>query len=308
MDKKQFCWIIPNYKQNEEILKEYFKDRIREITREETKSEIIQTKRSKTELLVIKTSNRSLRIIFGYHKPLSDEIKKFLFCKWDAENKWWTIPYADRILNKLKALAESFHLTFVTEEEINSDRQNRISPYDIPNYKDCPDEMMEKLKELRYSEHTIRTYKTLFEEFINYYHKFEIDRIDEKMIIAFLRYLVTERQVSSSYQNQAINAIKFYYERVLGGQRKVYYIDRPRREKTLPTVLSEEEMVQILNAVGNLKHKAILMTIYSAGLRISEAVNLKIKDIDSQRMQIRVAQSKGKKTGIRCLPLKPWIF
>lgn len=81
----------------------------------------------------------------------------------------------------------------------------------------------------------------------------------------------------------------------MGGQRKIYTIDRPRKEKFLPEVLSEEEIVQILNATENLKHKAVLMTIYSAGLRISELVNLRLKDIDSQRMQIRVEQAKGKK-------------
>lgn len=115
------------------------------------------------------------------------------------------------------------------------------------------------------------------------------------MIIEFLRYLVNERRVSTSYQNQSINAIKFYYERVCGGSRKIYLIDRPREETYLPEVLSEEEVKAILDATENLKHKALLMTIYSAGLRVSEATNLKIKDIDSQRMQIRVEQGKGKK-------------
>lgn len=81
----------------------------------------------------------------------------------------------------------------------------------------------------------------------------------------------------------------------MGGQRKIYTIDRPRKEKMLPEVLSEEEVVQLLNATENIKHKAILMTIYSAGLRISELINLQIKDIDSKRMQIRVEQAKGKK-------------
>lgn len=75
----------------------------------------------------------------------------------------------------------------------------------------------------------------------------------------------------------------------------MYLIDRPQEETYLPEVLSEQEISDILNATENLKHKAILMTIYSAGLRISEAINLKVKDIDSQRMQIRVEQAKGKK-------------
>jgi integrase/recombinase XerD len=106
--------------------------------------------------------------------------------------------------------------------------------------------------------------------------------------------------VSTSYQNQSINAIKFYYERVLGGKRKIYLIERPRKEQYLPEVLSEEEVAAILKTITNIKHKALIMTIYSGGLRISELLNLKVKDIDSERMQIKVTQSKGKKTVILC--------
>ena len=115
------------------------------------------------------------------------------------------------------------------------------------------------------------------------------------MIVSFLRHLVTERKVSSSYQNQAINAIKFYYERVLGGQRKFYFIERPITEKVLPVVLNKEELISILNATENQKHKAMLMLTYSSGLRVSELLSLKIKDVDSERMQLRVSQAKGKK-------------
>ena len=122
--------------------------------------------------------------------------------------------------------------------------------------------MIEKLKELRYSKHTIASYSDLFEEFLNYYENTDPEAITETMIIEFLRYLVNERRVSTSYQNQSINAIKFYYERVLGGIRKVYLIDRPREEMYLPEVLSEEEVKAILDATENLKHKAILMNIY----------------------------------------------
>jgi site-specific recombinase XerD len=81
----------------------------------------------------------------------------------------------------------------------------------------------------------------------------------------------------------------------LGGTRKIYLIERPRKENYLPEVLSEEEITSILKAISNLKHKAIIMVIYSGGLRISELINLKVKDIDSDRMQIRISQAKGKK-------------
>jgi site-specific recombinase XerD len=124
------------------------------------------------------------------------------------------------------------------------------------------------------------------------------------MIVVFCQYLVIDRKVSASHQNQAINAIKFYYERVLGGQRKFYNLVRPNKEKALPNVLSTQEVTALLKATTNLKHRAILTTIYSSGLRIGEAINLKIKDIDSNRMQIRVEQAKGKKDRYTLLSTK----
>ena len=117
----------------------------------------------------------------------------------------------------------------------------------------------------------------------------------------FLRYLVDERQISTSYQNQSINAIKFYYEQVLGGKRKFYFLDRPRKEKRLPVVLSEPEVVRIFAQVDNLKHKCLLMLIYSAGLRIGEALHLKVADIDSARGQVNIRGAKGNKDRVSLL-------
>lgn len=140
----------------------------------------------------------------------------------------------------------------------------------------------------------------VFEKFINHFPKEDLDSLHDRHVMEFSRFLVAERRVSASYQNQAINAIKFYFEKVLGGRRKLYFVDRPVKEKTLPTVCSEEEIQRILSSIKNLKHKAILGTIYSAGLRIGELINLPIAAIDSDRMQIRIQRAKGKKTATRC--------
>jgi site-specific recombinase XerD len=107
--------------------------------------------------------------------------------------------------------------------------------------------------------------------------------------------LVKERGISISYQNQAINAIKFYYEKVAGGVRKFYQLERPLKEQKLPTVLSVEEIQAMIKATVNLKHKLLIMMCYSAGLRISELLNLRVTDLDSKRMQIKIAAAKGKK-------------
>jgi integrase/recombinase XerD len=310
-EKESFHWVIPNYPGNLEMIKNYFGERIFQLTEAERNlavneaENIKKVERRSNEVLVIKTNSKRLKLLFGYLPELSKTIKTIPYHVWNSKNKWWTIPYSEQFLNEIKQRIADLNLTLRYEEEEQSNsRVQRITPYDIPNYRYCPDEYLLKLTELRYSPKTSKVYKEMFEEFINFYPTYDIKNLDETLIIKFLRYLVTERKISTSYQNQSINAIKFYYERVLGGQRKIYFIDRPIKEKTLPIVLNTEEVKHILALTTNLKHKAILMLIYSAGLRISEAINLKIKDIDSQRMQIRVEQSKGKKDRYTLLSVK----
>lgn len=294
------AWIIPHHKSNLNILINYFGSRLTSVTQlatyDFTEPNNVTRTLQKDTLLVVKTRNNRLRVIFGYNENIANLMKSIPYTRWDAKNKWWSTPFSESIKMQIKTEASIQQLDFQYEEEsIDDSKASRITPYDIPNYRSCPDNFIEKLQEMRYSPNTIQTYTSLFEEFINFYHRFDISRIDEHQIIAFLRHLVNERKVSISYQNQSINAIKFYYERVLGSQRKIYLVDRPRVEKTLPIVLSQDEIQLILTALTNLKHRAILTTIYSAGLRVSEAISLKKTDIDSKRMQIRVTQAKGKK-------------
>jgi site-specific recombinase XerD len=299
-DKKKWCWIVPNYSRNLDLLKNYFKERITELVVNETTETAINPNErriiEKNELLIIKSKAGRLKLIFGYNKELTKVIKTIPYYCWDQQHKHWSIPFAEKFLNEIKTLGTLHHLTIIYEEEAKDESKiSRVSRFDIPDYKPCPDVYLLKLKELRYSENTIKTYKLLFEEFINHYHSVETEDIDESMITDFLRYLVIERKVSSSYQNQAINSVKFYYERVLGGQRKIYLVDRPREEKALPSVLNEKEISELFNCTENIKHKAILMLAYSAGLRLSELTNVKLKDIDSERMQIRIEKAKGNK-------------
>jgi len=307
-DGKQYCWIVPHNERNLTLLKAYFKERISEFVLHErfevNTAGLDQRKIAKHELLIIKTNQGRLKLIFGHNAAFIGAIKKIPFADWNSQNKWWTVPFADKFLRGLKAAATAQNWTITYEEEPGALVKPRISQFDIPNYRTCPEVDILKLKELRYSERTIQNYSGLFEEFTNFCHKVDIERIDESMITAFMRYLVIERKVSHSYQNQAINAIKFYYERVLGGQRKVYLVDRPRTEKKLPEVLSEEEMVKLLQATEDIKHKAILMLAYSAGLRVVELVNVKIKDIDSKKLQVRIEQGKNKKDRYSILSLK----
>ncbi len=153
----------------------------------------------------------------------------------------------------------------------------------------------------RYSDNTIKTYCNYFEHFCLYFKNQILENITSDQINSFILYLVKSKKNSISQQNQRINAIKFYYEKVLGREKQYYELHRPKKEKKLPKVLSKNEVKRIFEETENLKHRCILMLIYSAGLRRSELLNLKISDIDSERMLININNAKGKKDRISLL-------
>lgn len=136
----------------------------------------------------------------------------------------------------------------------------------------------------------------------------DYDRFCKKHLIplqegveAYIKYLITLGH-SESAQNQAINAIKFYFEKVLHLDKKHYRIDRPKKSKALPTVLAMEEVSRLFDVVDNDKHKAILQTIYACGLRISELLHLEIAHICGDRKTFHLKGSKGKKDRIVPVP------
>jgi site-specific recombinase XerD len=158
----------------------------------------------------------------------------------------------------------------------------------------CPNEYIELLETKRYSINTAKTYISFFGDFMRYFKGRPLTEINETDIKDYMLSIV-RRGLSLSRQNQAINAIKFYYEQVLDMPQRFYSIDRPRKEQKLPSVLSAEQVQRILASTTNLKHKAILVTIYSGGLRLSELLDLKITDIESDRHRLLIKAGKGKK-------------
>ena len=170
-----------------------------------------------------------------------------------------------------------------------------------PDYELAKDLMLQKLTLKKYSPNTIKTYMHMFKRFLEYIYPMPLHQISTAHIMHYHKELVTKHNVSSSYQNQSINAIKFYIEKVLNLPKVSYDFCRPRKAKTLPKVLSIEEVSHILNATGNIKHRTILSVIYGCGLRISECINLKVEDIDSSNMRVWLRNAKGKKDRITLL-------
>jgi integrase/recombinase XerD len=147
----------------------------------------------------------------------------------------------------------------------------------------------------RYSENTIKTYSDALEVFFRFFQNKKLESLTIEDIIQFNNDYILRKNLSSSYQNQVINAVKLFYRNRFNKTMEVDFIQRPRREKRLPNVLSKEEVKSILEAPTNLKHRAMLSLIYACGLRRSELLNLTLTDILSNRNLLFIRQSKGKK-------------
>lgn len=297
---KEYLWQVPDYPGNIELIKDHFGSRIHTLNIHDfidippnagTQKSILRN-----EVLFLKTRSGRIKILGGFNKKLIAAIKAIPYNRWDANNKWWTVPFSEIFMAQLSETCQTENLKVIFEEEPAGEAGvKRISPLDVPNYRRAPEAYINKHIELRHSPHTIKNYVSAFEEFINYHYRLDIDSITEPQILEFLRFLITERKVSTSYQNVSINAIKFYYEQVLKGQRKFYFVDRPKRDKVLPIVLNLEEITAMIKVTTNIKHKLIIMFGYSSGLRLNEIISVKLSDIDRERMQLKVNQSKGRK-------------
>jgi integrase/recombinase XerD len=156
------------------------------------------------------------------------------------------------------------------------------------------DQMRMDLELKNLSPRTRSCYLTWMRSFALHFHR-SPDELGEQEIRDYLHYLIQEKKASQSGVSQAYSALKFFYETTLKRDWNGFRIPRVQKGKKLPVVLSQQEIQAIFSATRNLKHRVVLMTIYSAGLRISEVVHLKVSDIDSQRMTIRVQQGKGQK-------------
>ncbi|MBN9352137.1 MAG: site-specific integrase [Chitinophagaceae bacterium] len=146
-----------------------------------------------------------------------------------------------------------------------------------------------------YSQSTYRTYVNEFRQFLVAIKNNPAEEFTPERLKDYLQYCFEKLHLSENTLHSRINALKFYYEQVLKKNKFFWAIPRPKKPRLLPKLLGEDELRRLFNALENKKHKAMLFTVYSAGLRVSEIVNMKLSHIDSDRMQIFVARAKGKK-------------
>jgi integrase/recombinase XerD len=155
-------------------------------------------------------------------------------------------------------------------------------------------EMLADLRIRNYAERTQEIYIARVAEMARHFKR-SPDQVSSEEVRGYLRYLKEEREVSRSWFVQVIAALRFLYGVTLDRPAMVPYLPYPRRTRRQPVVLSREEVARLLKAMRNVKHRTVAMTLYGAGLRLSEALALELADVDSDRMVITVRHGKGNK-------------
>ena len=254
-----------------------------------------------------KTSQKRIRICPGengriiVHLPYTPErvskIRTIQGRRWDSAKKHWTVPRTDKIVEHLAALFEGDALdvdpALSPREPGSSCHQSASKPTSGP-IRETLKAVESQLKLKGCSPKTWQAYRGHIARFLEDIGPSPRDASSESIRAYFLR-LIDRDGISYSYHNQAVSAIRFLYREVFKTFQPVANVPRPRPEKKLPLVLGREAVLRLLGAVSNLKHLAMLMLVYSAGLRVSEVVRLQVGDLDEGRKLIRVSQGKGRK-------------
>jgi len=245
---------------------------------------------------VSKDNSGGITIAFQYDPQLVQKVKTIEGRKWHKDKKCWSFPSSDDTLGKiLKAFeGEKIHIDPTLQIELprpviaKRPERSEGTPKQS-HFEDLRRELISR----KYSYKTVKCYLYYNRDFLIFVDK-KPSEINDSDIKDYLLYLAEEKQSATSTLNQAINALKFYYGTMLK-KRFVYEVKRPRKDKKLPTVLSKEEVAEIISVPQNIKHRALIMLVYLAGLRVGEVVKLRPEDIDEERMLVHIKGAKGRK-------------
>ena len=165
--------------------------------------------------------------------------------------------------------------------------------------------MLEELRRRNYSDRTATTYVRIVHEFAQHFHR-SPDKLGPEQIRQYQAYLFQTKKLAPATVSQYVSALRFLFVKTLRRHFLAEYIPFPKCLHRLPTVLSPEEVARLIDASPNLYHRTLLMTLYSTAMRRAELCRLKVTDIDSQRMMIRIEQGKGRRD--RNVPLSPKLL
>ncbi len=262
---------------------------------------------------LVHRGTENIGIHYTNNSRLNTVVKRLPGVKWSQTKKCWYVPLYETSYNNLyKELRPHVELDtselknyLVKRKQVAATlpcEQIVLRPAaSSPAWKLSKENLgalcrfVEQLKLKSYSSSTIRTYRNEFLQLLQLLKTKPVNNLTPGDLRRYMVYVMQKEGISENTAHSRLNALKFYFEQVLKREKFFWEIPRPKKRIQLPKVLSERELEKMFAAVRNIKHKALLFTAYSAGLRVSEVVNLKLSDIDSGRMQIRIENSKGKK-------------
>lgn len=216
-------------------------------------------------------------------------IKKLVGVKWSNTLKAWLLPDND-----------IYRKQFGLDPKPILDNQAFVNIHDIN--REPFQKLIDELQLRAYSPNTIQTYKNEFAQLLQIIKENHIDSLDDKKLRSYFLYCINTLKLSENTLHSRMNAIKFYYEKVLKNEKIFFEIPRPKKPSILPKVIHAVDIKKIFENATNPKHNLMLKLCYGMGLRVSEIVNLKITDIDSKNMQVLIEHAKGKKDRYVNLP------
>lgn len=274
-------------------------------------------KKTKAEIKII-VYPKSIHIYTAENGEDKQFFTGFKYHKWNQKSQRWEIP---NYLENLSVIRRYFNDRISKlydyqdynkskiESKPNRGKKSRFSGFSSEAY-DSVNHVVDKLRNWmdhkRYSKSSTKTYTEAARVFLlNMYPK-PFNELKNDDIVNFVNDYILENELSQSYQNQIINAIKLLFREVLKSEIELEKIQRPRRHKRLPNILSKNEVSLIINAPTNTKHKTMLSLIYACGLRRGELLNIRPADVDSNRRIIIIRNAKGKRD--RIVPITPKIL
>lgn len=253
------------------------------------------------DIYLSKSNEKTLVIRFKYNMDVVSAIKNIPGRRWVPEDKVWTVPYTLDVIAQLIRFFQNYniHVDPQLQQEcyllqpLDNKATESDSSFNVPYWSAAQKQSLKDALLVRgYSSKTMKAYFGHVERFFTYITDQRLGWNDHT--IQNYSLFLLSKNCSHSYVNQAISAVKFYSLKVLKQHDSTAYI-RPKKENKLPNVLSLGEVKLILEALHNLKHKAILYITYSSGLRVSEVVRLRLQDFDKARKTLHIRQGKGRK-------------
>lgn len=233
--------------------------------------------------------NKSVILIkFPYNAALVQWVKQFKGAKWSQSKKAWYVTdnayyrekfnlpiknYGKKVLSKIHPVNQTAFRLYIEELELKG-----------------------------YSPKTIKTYRNEFAQLLYILKDKDVNLLEAETIKSYLLYCINTLKMSELQIHSRMNALKFYFDKVLRREKMFFEIPRPKKPSQLPKAINKEDIKKLFEVTTNTKHNIMLKLCYGMGLRVSEIVNIKIEDIDSKNMQVFIERAKGKKDRYVNLP------